>query len=137
MSTEENNLTLVHEDYIEEKGIDESTLPTEITSEMDALETMITQHSEMDDDSEEIDALEKAIEDKSRVIKANIVTWEVNTPAVEPIVPPVEPATPPADPNEPKPNTPPTTPPKSGTEQPPKKEEKKPFKPFWMLEDKK
>lgn len=90
--SEENNeeLVLVHEDYIDEKGIDESTLPTEIVNDIKDVDTMIDTYNGLPEDDPQNDELLKSIETKSKLIKAAIVSWEVNKPA-DPIDPKVEP----------------------------------------------
>jgi hypothetical protein len=117
MSTENNidDLNLVHEDYISEKGIDETTIPAAIKSRIDALDKKVDAYLEMDELDENGDALEVEIAKESKAIKEALQIWEVN--GNEP--------TPPAGNEPPKPAAPTAggEPPAEG--QPPKPVEKK------------
>jgi hypothetical protein len=131
MSEENNELVLVHEDYISDKQIDETTLPQEIIDSIGEIDTLIDQYAEMDENAEGFDALEKSIEDKSKLIKADIVSWEINSST------PPAPPTPPTGGEDGKDSKDDPTPPTEGEGADPKKKEDKPKEKakspfFWM-----
>lgn len=69
----EETIELVHELYISDKSIDESTLPTEIVTDITTIDDLIDQYSQLEeDDTEKL----KTIEDMSKKIKADIMSWE-------------------------------------------------------------
>ncbi len=91
----EETITLVHEDYIDEKSIDESKLPGDIQGKITALDAKIDAYNELPDDAENANAMESEIESESKSIKALIIGWEKLPPVVE--APKVPAATPPVD----------------------------------------
>jgi hypothetical protein len=77
MSTEENDdLTLVHEDYIDEHSIDETTLPQQVRADIEDIDDKIDSYNLLDeDDDEAAEALEREIEGMSRKIKVDIMNY--------------------------------------------------------------
>jgi hypothetical protein len=82
MSTEENDdLTLVHEDYIDEHSIDETTLPQQVRADIDAIDAKIDSYNLLDEnDDEDAEALEREIEGMSRKIKVDIINFRNAAP---------------------------------------------------------
>jgi hypothetical protein len=82
MSTEENDdLTLVHEDYIDEHSIDETTLPQQVRADIDAIDAKIDSYNLLDEnDDEAAEALEREIEGMSRKIKVDIINFRNAAP---------------------------------------------------------
>lgn len=101
MSTEENEeLVLVHEDYIDEQGIDESEFPQDIIDSISDIDALIDQYNEMDEEDEQISVIEEKINNSSKVIKASIISWERMKPSAPP-TPPIDNPAPPKEGEEP------------------------------------
>jgi hypothetical protein len=75
MSTEQNSddLTLVHEDYISDNGIDETTLSANVLSKISALDARISAYDNMDEDDETLNEVEASIEAASVDIMNTII----------------------------------------------------------------
>lgn len=83
MSTQNSDeLTLVHEDYIDDNGIDESTLPTEIQEMIKDIDNEIDEYNLLPDGD---DAVLFRINNQSKAIVSKIEKWKsgVSTPPVQ------------------------------------------------------
>jgi hypothetical protein len=72
----ENNsddLTLVHEDYISDNGIDETTLSASTLSKISAIDAKISAYDNMDEDDETLSEVEAQIEAASVDIMNDII----------------------------------------------------------------
>jgi len=88
-------IELIHEVYIDENSIDESTLPENIQTKIGEIDVVIDMYNEMGEDDEQLADVEAQIEAKSKVLKALIETFytskkeEVKTEKV--VIEPVKP----------------------------------------------
>lgn len=75
MSTENEEYTLVHEDYIDEHQIDESELPKNIQNAILAIDTKIGEYENLPEGDEREEEMEDEIDVMSRKIKVDIMNY--------------------------------------------------------------
>ena len=86
-----DTINIVHETYIDNKQIDESTLPANIQSEISSFDDLsdqyLTEYNKQDSDDAKLEELSGRLSTWSQSIKDKIVKWEVEkneTPKEEP-----------------------------------------------------